>query len=68
MTGLTAEDRFQKHLAGEKASRHAKEYGVRLLPELSAGLYGMPYHEAVGVESSLAEELRRQGYLVTGGH
>jgi hypothetical protein len=34
MTGLSPEERFQKHLQGEKDARFVHKYGLRLLPDL----------------------------------
>ena len=45
-----------------------KRYGIRLLPELYAHLNPMPFEAAVQMEIDLAEDLRRAGYTVTGGH
>ena len=45
-----------------------KRYGIRLLPELYAHLNPMPYEAAVQMEMDLAEDLRRAGYTVAGGH
>jgi hypothetical protein len=45
-----------------------KRYGLRLLPELYAHLNPMPFDAAVQMEMDLAEDLRRAGYTVTGGH
>lgn len=41
---------------------------IRLLPELYAHLNQMPFGKAVQMEMDLAEDLRRGGYTVTGGH
>ena len=68
MTGLTPEERFANHKAGTKAAWVAKRYGLRLLPELYAHLNPMPYEAAAQMEKDLAEDLRRAGYTVTGGH
>ena len=68
MTGLTPEARFDNHKAGNKAAYVVKRYGLRLLPELFAHLNPMPYDAAVAMEVDLAEDLRRAGYTVTGGH
>jgi hypothetical protein len=38
------------------------------LPELYAHLNPMPFEAAVQMEEDLAEDLRRAGYTVTGGH
>ncbi len=68
MTGLTPEERFANHKAGTKAAWVVKRYGLRLLPELYAHLNPMPYEAAAQMEQDLAEDLRRAGYTVTGGH
>ena len=68
MTGLTPEERFANHLAGNKGAYVVKRYGIRLLPELFVHLNPMPFEAAVVMERDLAEDLRRQGYTVTGGH
>lgn len=68
MTGLTPEERFANHKAGIKAAAVVKRYGIRLLPELFAHLNPMPYEPAARMEVDLAEDLRREGYTVTGGH
>jgi len=68
MTGLTPEERFANHKAGLKAASVVKRYGLRLLPEHYAHLNPMPFEAAVQMEMDLAEDLRRAGYTVTGGH
>jgi hypothetical protein len=68
MTGLTPEERFTNHKSGIKAASVVKKYGVRLLQELFAHLNPMPYEAALQMEKDLAEDLRRTGYAVTGGH
>lgn len=68
MTGLTPEERFANHKAGIKDASLVKRYGLRLLPELYAHLNPMPFEAAVQMEKDLAEDLRRAGYTVTGGH
>jgi len=68
MTGLTPEERFANHKAGTKAAWVVKRYGIRLLPELYAHLNPMPYEAAAQMEQDLAEDLRRAGHTVTGGH
>jgi hypothetical protein len=66
--GLTPEERFANHKAGIKAASVVKRYGLRLLPELYEHLNPMPYEAAAQMEMDLAEDLRRAGYTVTGGH
>ena len=68
MSGLTPEERFSNHKRGDKASSVVKRYGIRLLPELYAHLNPMPFEAAAEMERDLAEDLRRAGYTVTGGH
>jgi len=68
MTGLSPEVRFANHKAGVKAASVVKRYGVRLLPEWYAHLNPMPFEAAIQMEKDLAEDLRRTGHTVTGGH
>lgn len=68
MTGLKPEERLANHKKGKKASSLVKGYGIRLLEELFEHLNPMPYEAAVQMEMDLAEDLRREGYTVTGGH
>lgn len=68
MTGLEPGERFANHKAGIKAAAVVKRYGLRLLPRLFAHLNPMPYEAAVRMEMDLADDLRRAGYTVTGGH
>ena len=67
MTGLPVEHRFENHKHGYKSSWVVKKYGVRLLPELYEHLNPMPFEAAVQMEKELAEDLRAEGYTVTGG-
>jgi hypothetical protein len=68
MTGLTPERRFENHKAGVKAARIVRKFGERLVPKLYAHLNPMPYQKAQQMESTLADSLRKRGYLVFGGH
>lgn len=68
MSGLDPEARFSNHKAGIKASSVVRRYGIRLLPEMYEHLNPMPYEAAVEMERDLAEDLRRAGYTVAGGH
>ena len=68
MTGLDPAERFANHKNGIKAAGVVRRYGIRLLPELYAHLNPMPYEAAVQMEMDLAEDLRRAGYTVAGGH
>src|SRR6476646_9629130 len=67
MTGLPVDHRFENHKNGYKAARLVEKYGVRLMPELYQHLNPMPFDAAVQMEKDLAEDLRAEGYTVTGG-
>ena len=68
MTGLPVEHRFENHKNGYKSAWTVSKYAIRLMPELYAHLNPMPFDAAVQMECDLAEDLRAQGYTVTGGH
>src|ERR1700675_3215589 len=68
MSGLPPEHRFENHKHGYKAAWGVEKYGVRLMPELYAHLNPMPYEAALQMELELADDLRGEGYTVTGGH
>ncbi len=63
-TGLTPEERFQKHKTGPKASRLVRRFGLRLRPDLYEHLNPMTHEEAVKMEKAHAEALRSQGFPV----
>jgi hypothetical protein len=67
MTGLPVEQRFENHKKGQKSAWVVKKYGLRLMPELYGFLNPMPFEAAVQMEKDLAEDLRADGYTVTGG-
>jgi hypothetical protein len=64
MTGLTPEERLQKHLRGEKDAWFVQKYGQRLLPDLYRHFNPMPYDLAHVMEPELARRLREQGFAV----
>ena len=68
LTGLAPEERFKNHKLGIKSSSFVKRFGIRLLPELYEHLNPMPYEAAAQMEKDLAEDLKRAGYGVVGGH
>ena len=68
MSGLPPEERFANRRKGDKTSLVVKRDGLRLLPDLHAYLNPMPFEAAIQMEQDLAEDLRRAGYTVTGGH
>jgi predicted GIY-YIG superfamily endonuclease len=63
-TGLTPEQRFEKHKAGIRANKFVQRFGRRLLPKLYAYANPMPYDAARDMEVELAIALREQGYAV----
>jgi hypothetical protein len=67
MTGLPVDHRFENHKNGYKSARVVRRYGVRLVPELYEHLNPMPFEAAAQMERDLAEDLRNEGYTVTGG-
>lgn len=64
MTGLSPDDRFDKHKAGIKSNRYVRVYGLRLLPALYQVYNPMPYDAAREMEVELAIALREKGYGV----
>lgn len=68
MTGLSPEERFGNHKKGLKAAAVVKRHGLQLLPELFEIYNPMPFEAAVVMEQELAEDLRKQGFTVAGGH
>ena len=67
MTGLPVEHRFENHKHGYKSAWTVGKYGIRLSPEFFEHLNPMPFEAAAQMEKDLAEDLRKQGYTVTGG-
>lgn len=68
ITGLTPEERFANHKAGKRSSRIVKRYGVRLRPDLYAGIPRGIYAEMQAAEVAAADLLKGIGYHVHGGH
>lgn len=68
MSGLPPEHRFENHRNGYQAAWVVEKYGLRLMPELYEHLNPMPYEAALQMETEVAEDLRAEGYTVTGGH
>jgi hypothetical protein len=64
MTGLDPDVRFDKHKAGIQSNRFAKDYGLRLLPELYALYNPLSYEHARDLEVELAIDFREAGYGV----
>jgi len=68
MTGLPIDHRFENHKNGYKSAWVVKKYGLRLMRELYEHLNPMPFEAAAQMEIELAEDLRAEGYTVTGGY
>lgn len=64
MTGLSPDERFDKHKAGIKSNKFVRLNGLRLLPNLYQFYNPMPYEGARDMEVELAIALREQGYGV----
>lgn len=67
MTGKTLEERLSDHRRGHKDGKgYVKKYGIDFLAEHTEG----PYSPDVALtrEAELAEELRKKGWTVLGGH
>jgi hypothetical protein len=64
MTGLDVDLRFDKHKAGIQSSRYARDFGLRLLPQLFDMYNPMPYEAARDMEVELGIGLREAGYGV----
>jgi len=62
ITGLTPEERFQKHKSGHKAGRRfVQRYGRRLLPQFYEHINPLPYDLVQEMERELARQLRDDG-------
>jgi hypothetical protein len=67
MTGLSPDDRFDKHKAGIKSNKYVRLYGLRLLTALFEIYNPMPYEGAREMEVELAIGLKEEGYGVWQG-
>ena len=67
MTGLSPDERFDKHKAGIKSNKFVRLYGLRLMPELYQVYNPMPYEAARDMEVELAIGLQEEGYGVWQG-
>jgi len=64
VTGLTPEERFERHRAGTQSARLVHAHGVRLRLDLVEGFSRLPYRIAAEMEPRLAAWLRAQGFAV----
>jgi hypothetical protein len=64
MTGLDPDVRFDKHKAGIQSNKYAKQYGLRLWPDLYEAYNPMSYVAAQDMEVELGIMLREAGFGV----
>lgn len=64
VTGLTPEERFERHRQGTQSARLVHAHGVRLRLDLVEGFSRLPYRIAADMEPRLAAWLRAQGFAV----
>ncbi|MEV7396710.1 hypothetical protein [Aeromicrobium sp. NPDC092404] len=66
-TWHSAEERFAKHMAGQKAARVVTKRGVKLRPDLAPDETFDSRGKALRAERRTANRLKHQGYRVWGG-
>jgi hypothetical protein len=64
VTGLTPEERFERHRSGTQSARFVHTHGRRLRLDLVEGFSRLPYQIAACMEPKLAAWLRAQGFAV----
>ena len=64
VTGLTPEERFERHRTGTQSGRFVRTHGLRLRLDLVEGFSRLPYPIATCMEPKLAAWLRAQGFAV----
>jgi Protein of unknown function (DUF3553) len=64
ITGLTPEERFERHRTGTQSGRFVRTHGIRLRLDLVEGFSRLPYRIATCMEPKLAAWLRAQGFAV----
>jgi len=67
MTGLSPDERFLNHKAGNKASKDVRRFGLGLLPALYRHLNPLDWEPAQTAEVELAVALRATGVRVVQG-
>ena len=66
-TAKSAQERFEQHKAGHRASRWVRRHGLRLRRQLARGFSELYTKEqALAAEVALGDRLRRKGYASTG--
>lgn len=63
-TGLTPEERFERHKLGWKSGRFVEKVGIALRQPMTSNQPPVPWHRAEEAERRLAERLRARGYAV----
>jgi predicted GIY-YIG superfamily endonuclease len=64
VTGLTPEERLERHRTGTQSGRFVRTHGLRLRLDLVEGFSRLPYRIAACMEPKLAAWLRAQGFAV----
>jgi predicted GIY-YIG superfamily endonuclease len=64
VTGLTPDQRFDRHKMGTQSARFVRTHGVRLRLDLVEGFSRLPYRIAASMEPRVAAWLRAQGFAV----
>ena len=64
MTGLSPEERFERHKKGKQANPYVRQYGLYLMRRQYEQYNPMNYPEGQRMEVELAKKLRRKGYAV----
>jgi predicted GIY-YIG superfamily endonuclease len=64
VTGLSPEQRFERHREGTQSGRYVRAHGVRLRLDLVEGFSRLPFRIAACMEPKLAAWLRAQGFAV----
>ena len=68
-TTRTPSERLKQHLAGYKASRHVRKHGIGLNRRLYRKVPQTRFkQDALKLEARLANDLKRRGFNVLGGH
>ena len=64
VTGLTPDERFDRHRMGVQSGRFVRMHGVRLRLDLVEGFSRLPHRIAASMEPRVAAWLRAQGFAV----
>jgi predicted GIY-YIG superfamily endonuclease len=64
VTGLTPDERFERHRMGTQSARFVRAHGRRLRLDLVEGFSRLPYRIAASMEPRIAAWLRAQGFAV----